>query len=448
MGWCMRNCYGTDLADIKLEIKLNLPDWLLDFLLDLSKCINNQNQRNGLGNFNALSIFALKQLFDKVDRMDKDGSYYDLSSPRKIFDEELLGIMLAFDDLLCNGGSSEIDEILERWFPGGKDDIPAFPPNIPEDIIQTVYEILDENNNNNESKGDDKEDNGTFTSGNNGNGDGNNGSGNGSGNGNSEGNGLWGDDEGLLGNGGDGKGNSSNGDGSNSNNRNGSGEEGNGNGNLNGVNGGGIDGNGNNGDGSNSNSNNGNGNRDDSSGNRHPLMNIPNEVIEDIDLTMRRFKCFHPVFDLHNYVFIHKKEANNMLFITDERKRNIKRVHNEIILPIYRYYYGEEAVPVCQIHINLCLASYKTIFAVIQANAFSKHIVGSAVDFSLVGVDHRTFINDLREGNIPDINYGVVFLTGGSIHMTLPYTFENLEIKKMYLESPRKEAGSMEIEFF
>ena len=401
---CMRNCYGTDIDDLRLRIKLRLPGWLIDFLLDLSKCVNSQSQKNGLSNFNELVIYAGKELFDKLDEKDRNGDYYDLETPDKLFKEGLEKIINDFDYLICNGGSKDISDLDDKYNNNdGKGGGNKYPPGLSDEDKDKIRNILDENNGYNDNKSD-PNDTGNIIiidgNGNGGNGSGSGNGGNGSGNGNGDG---------------DGSGNGGNG----------------GNGNGDGEGGGKGD--------DDDYFNNGKGKGD---GEGNPIINIPNDEILNIDLTRKIYKCFDPVFHLENYVF---SSNGNLLFLTNKRKQMCKRIHNEILLPIFKHYYGENAPATCQLRIAFVLGSLTDIREIVGGNVFSKHLQGEAVDFTMVGVDPQTLLADIKSGALK-IRFGVLILVNG-VHITLPSTFEGLEVEGVILSSPKKSRDSLEIEF-
>lgn len=448
MGCCIRNCYGIELDEIEDRVKESIPRLLLDFLLDLTKCTNSQSQKNGLANWNQLNIFAANKVFDKLTDLNNNEGYLDLSSPEKIFESILEKIIKEFNDLMCNGGSSGLED-LDNKYNTDKDGNPIikFPGDLTDNEKDKIRDIIDDNDffddnlnggGNNNSGGNivvDKDD---------GNGNGEDYFGGGSGNGNDNGNN--GNDNGSNGNGNGGNGNGD-GNGNNGNDGNGNGNDGsnggNGNGNGNdGSNGGNGNGNGD-GNGSTDNGS-GNGNNGNDTDTKGPIWNIPNDEIKDVDLITQIYKCFTPVFHIENYVFSTVK-TTSPVFLTTTRLKRIKRIHNELLLPIYYHYFGEDAPPTCQIRITFCLSSYANIVEFIGGEAHSKHLTGEAVDISIVGINSEKVISDIRN-KILDIDFGVLYDKGG-LHFTLPYTFENLDVRRMYLSSPKKGRNSLEVEF-
>ena len=142
----------------------------------------------------------------------------------------------------------------------------------------------------------------------------------------------------------------------------------------------------------------------DNLGEGNPIINIPDDEISNIDLTRKIYKCFDPIFRLENYVYT---STGNLLFLTNKRKQNCKRIHNELLLPIFKHYYGENAPATCQMKISFALGSLQDIQEIIGGNVFSKHLHGEAVDFTMVGVDEQQFLADIKSGELK-LRFGVI----------------------------------------
>jgi hypothetical protein len=63
---CLRNCYGIEIEDLRARILALLPEWLMNFLLDISKCANNQTQKNALANFKEMVQFLMSKLLEQM----------------------------------------------------------------------------------------------------------------------------------------------------------------------------------------------------------------------------------------------------------------------------------------------------------------------------------------------------------------------------------------------
>lgn len=401
---CMRNCYGTNISDLKSGMKDDLPMFLINALLNLSKCGNSQSQRNGLANFNELNIFAANRMFNKINEMDRSGALYNLSSNEKLLNSSLEDLLAEFDRLGCRGYGIELTNLNNKYNSnknnsnsnnnnssnsgklldslknslntgtGSNKDIYGnssngsgnsliFPDGLTDGQKDSIRDLLKDNNNYNDNLLDDKNKNNTFVLGNNG-------------------SGLNDKDktyDSLFGN---------------------------------------------------------------NTGN--VLKNIPNDELENLSLNTRVFKCFEPVFELENYIYISSNKKQQTL-VTREKAFSMKKIHNEILLPIFNHYFGSGAEATCQMKINFGIGSLNDIVSVSGGSSFSRHLKGEAVDFSIVGVDSTKVVEDIKNGVI-NINFGVITLTNG-IHITLPYKFEGLDVNRVILSSPKKSKNSLKIEF-
>ena len=150
---CLRNCYGIELEDLKARIKALIPKWLMDFLLDLGNCINNQTQKNALSNFKELCVYMAKELFDILDKMNDAGDFFDLSDPLKIFKKHLKDLIDGFNDRLCNGGFKDIEDLLNKYLNNkGDKNSSGYPNDLSDDDKNYIRDLLDNNNNYNDNK--------------------------------------------------------------------------------------------------------------------------------------------------------------------------------------------------------------------------------------------------------------------------------------------------------
>ena len=172
------------------------------------------------------------------------------------------------------------------------------------------------------------------------------------------------------------------------------------------------------------------------------LLKIPEGEFEIDELTQKRFTCFVPEFDIENYIISADKVRP---LLTSGKAASMRRIHDEILLPIYNHYFGSATEPSCQIRIFFGVGTLSNAIKIAGGSSFSRHIRGEAVDFDMVGVEYNTLVRDIRSGALT-LNFGVLAYTNG-IHITLPYTFEGLDVSGMILSSPRKSTRSLEIEF-
>lgn len=162
----------------------------------------------------------------------------------------------------------------------------------------------------------------------------------------------------------------------------------------------------------------------------NPLENIPTDVLMNFTFTKRDYVCFEPEFNANMYLTVKGK----MNIMTQSRMRNLERLHNEILLPIYNYYFGPNSdYSSCSMKIYTGLADLEWLDFRPQGTGLSKHLNGMAVDFYLIGVDSLTIVRDIKEGKIP-VKFGVMYRHDG-VHITLPYTFEGYEVSGVIIES-------------
>lgn len=471
MGCNMKNCYNTTIDDIFKWLLANIPWDLLNFLLDLKRCTNDKGRANALGNFSQFSLFAAKGLFDDLRRKDAQRGRFDMGDAKRN-DNRFSKIVDDFERLKCQGYGKELEDLLKEFNNGNT---LMFPEGLTPTQQQEILKYIFDNNNFRENiprSGrkhplDDiviidrdgffgslifgnpfDSNNGSDGSGRGLNGDGSNGNGNGF-------------NSGLL--------------------------DGDGNGDPNGRNGYHLDSNGNWVD-ADGNIVGGSGNFKDLFGkgtgnyleeedmfakakrkagsesdedyvNRkrtenfselfgkkagNPLLNIPYDRIEGLELDHRDYTCFHPIFDINNYI---KKTKFSLNITTPERVEYLRRVHHEILLPIFEFYYGTngDAVEACSMKIYYGLTDYRTTRKFVGGTGISKHLRGKAVDFSLTGIEPTKVIKDIKDGLIK-INFGVIMVTHG-LHVTLPDTFEGYEVNRMYVRSPSKNHDDIIIEF-
>lgn len=360
---CSLNCYGNTKEDVINSLKENLPMNLLNFLLGLLNCANNNTLKNAFGNWNGLNIFAMQKLVDDINGVNNGGGRYDISDYNNIPDNIYNNLINEYNDLLCRGQGGGLIDIDNKYNGNGDGSYvrPLFPDGLTDADKNLIIDHLNNNNN-----GNDNINNGEnnlvivppdYTDG---------GSGSGSG--------LTNDD--IFG----------------------------------------------------------------ESGN--PIYNIPNyEFDNGIDINKSVFKCFEPVFKLDNYIYSNSEK----LFITPTKVANIKRVHNEILLPLYNFYYGNTTAPSCQIKVFFGIGSRSEINSVAAGSSFSRHSRGEAVDFTMVGIDYKKLLSDLKSGSL-NLNFGILIPSNG-IHMTLPYTYEGYTIQNTIISSPSKSANSLSIEY-
>ena len=124
--------------------------------------------------------------------------------------------------------------------------------------------------------------------------------------------------------------------------------------------------------------------------------------------------------------------------MTPEILSNLKKLHSSILQPIAKYYKGNGMLPddgVCRFKITNGLMSKSLIVSHLLGTIESPHATGKAMDFYIEGIDVDTIFKDLTENKF-NINWGLAFNRGGSIHISLPYGkyFKNFILTKELTE--------------
>lgn len=173
------------------------------------------------------------------------------------------------------------------------------------------------------------------------------------------------------------------------------------------------------------------------------LSNIPNDELENVNLSSGYFKCFKPTFNLDSYIT--QSDFYKPPIITQEKVNNLKRLHNEVLLPIYRFYYPNQPDNSCVIKIIFGLTSLETTKRNVYGSIVSKHLSGEAVDFTMVGIDSSKVLKDVREGRL-NITFGTLYVSNG-LHVTLPYISEGYEVKGVIIDTPNFNSNYITLEF-
>jgi hypothetical protein len=173
------------------------------------------------------------------------------------------------------------------------------------------------------------------------------------------------------------------------------------------------------------------------------LTNIPNDELENVNINSGYYKCFKPNFNLDSYIT--QSDFYKPPIITQEKINNLKRLHNEVLLPIYRFYYPNQPDDSCVIKIIFGLTSLETTKRNVYGSIVSKHLSGEAVDFTMNGIDSSKVISDIREGKL-NIVFGTLYASNG-LHVTLPYVSEGYEVKGVIIDSPTSNSNYITLEF-
>lgn len=178
---------------------------------------------------------------------------------------------------------------------------------------------------------------------------------------------------------------------------------------------------------------------DDLFSNIRPLKSIPTDELDALKLKKLSFKCFREKFRIENYII----NSDKGVIVTPDKLANLKKIHSEILTPIYNFYYGKIDDSQCNLKIYYGLLSMEGVRQSASGSFVSKHLTGEAVDFSLMGISNSKIVSDISKGLI-DIDFGVLMITNG-VHISLPYTINDYLIKNVIVESKNNSADSIEI---
>ena len=167
--------------------------------------------------------------------------------------------------------------------------------------------------------------------------------------------------------------------------------------------------------------------------NGNGITNISDSDLDKLDFDFKRYSCFEPTFYISNYIINYDKTKYPIL--TETKSSNIKSLHYDILLPIFKYYFGnsKEALATCRMRINAGLMQVPTAIKFLSGTKTSLHANGQAADFSVVGIDPFIIFDDIKSKKI-NINFGVISVTNG-IHITLPYTYEGYLVKDVFIDT-------------
>ena len=114
-----------------------------------------------------------------------------------------------------------------------------------------------------------------------------------------------------------------------------------------------------------------------------------------------------------------------------------KRLHNGVVRACARYYkeklYGNPDHPVRLGQILYGIVSDAVVRSELRGGPTSRHLLGQAVNFSLVGVDNSRVVEDIRLGRI-DAEVGTYGEVNG-IHASLPFTINGIRVERVRLWS-------------
>ena len=173
-----------------------------------------------------------------------------------------------------------------------------------------------------------------------------------------------------------------------------------------------------------------------------PLKGLTAEELQSVNAdSVVRTKCFRRTFYASNYVV--PDDPMERPIWTDEKLSRIQRVHEELLVPIHEFYYGAADNISCRLRIHGGVTSIMGAVKYLGSSLATRHIMGDAVNFSLVSVPKSQIIADLSSGAI-GVEFGVVAPTNG-IYLTLPYEFEGHRVSGVVLDSPKFDASDIRL---
>lgn len=127
-----------------------------------------------------------------------------------------------------------------------------------------------------------------------------------------------------------------------------------------------------------------------------------------------------------------------------------KLIHNSIIIPVARYYkgliYGDHDYPVRISQIVYGIVPNEVITNELRGSVVSRHRLGQAVNFRILGVEDARIVDDLTNGSI-DVDFGTVAVSAG-VHISLPFAAANGQmVHKLRLWSDNSVPGFIGYEF-
>ena len=175
-----------------------------------------------------------------------------------------------------------------------------------------------------------------------------------------------------------------------------------------------------------------------------PLAGLSEEDIDNLkDDDYVTSKCFEVRFRVFNYIVPEIPEE--MPIMTESKVRKLKKLHREILLPIYRFYYGDEDDISCNMRITGGLTTMFGAVGAFNASLYSRRVHGECASFSLVGITPSQILDDVTSGRI-GIDYGFVTTVNG-FTISLPFSYEGKLIKNLVLSTPTLSSSDIAVSF-
>lgn len=128
------------------------------------------------------------------------------------------------------------------------------------------------------------------------------------------------------------------------------------------------------------------------------------------------------------------RDGRNPMLLLEELAY-AKRLHNDIILPCAQYYkkilYGDPDYPTRLGQILYGIVTPDIVRAELSGGPTSRHLIGQAVNFQILGVDSARVVDDIARGKIP-VRIGTYALVNG-IHASLPFRTGGQTIERLRL---------------
>lgn len=161
---------------------------------------------------------------------------------------------------------------------------------------------------------------------------------------------------------------------------------------------------------------------------------------ETVTMKTTHPKCNDTNFVLENW--IDRPDAP----LVPSRINKLKEIHREILIPIVKYYKEKSddqfIKDFCILNILTGLSTDRRLETT-PVGEISRHYIGEAVNFRLVGIDDETIIDDLKNKRLP-VSVGA-FGNPNGVFVTLPYTLDGTRIENLYITTDR--TGSLVYEF-
>lgn len=172
------------------------------------------------------------------------------------------------------------------------------------------------------------------------------------------------------------------------------------------------------------------------------------DVIESSEYITHCFKPDDESFDPEFYI---NKFQHKNLQLSSAHIKNLKSLHTNIVIPLLKHYSKKlidlgiitEEEP-CALSIINGIIHDNIEFTRAGAVKHSQHRFGKALDFVIKNYDNETVFNEIANGEVEGIKFGVLTHSNG-IHITVPYKVGKVNVEGIILRNDR-DMFSVEIE--